>query len=213
MEQFFIFIIVKFLDPIGFGVVLMASLFLKEKRFVYVAAIITAIALESYVASVNHVVKWGMAIIPGIIASFLHALLCNWAVLKFKGSSDKKGIKGKAIKYMVTTIGISKEAATEFSAHIDSESIDYLEQYIKNGEQRIVALMPLFATVIAAEKHPNQDEPLVQGLKADLKYITDVQFTEALVNNEITSDFFNVMVNFSATTAAFLADSTSSKSA
>ena len=210
MEQFFIFVIVKFLDPIGFVVVLMASLALKDKRFVYVAAIITAVALESFVASVNHVVTWGMTIIPGIIASCLHALICNWSVSKLKNPSDKKGIKGKAIKYMVSTIGISKEAATKFAEHIDSESIDFLDKYIEDAEKRTIALMPLFATIIASEIYPNQDEALVQGLKIDLKYIKEVQFPEALVNNEITPDLFNTMVNFSATTTAFVAEKFSS---
>jgi len=210
MEQFLIFIIVKLLDPIGFVLVLLASIFLQNKKFTYIAAVIVAIALEFYVASVNHTVKFGMAIIPGIIASNLHAFLCNWATNKFR-DSNKNPITKKAIEYMVKTIGISKESATSFAKHIDNESIDFLQQYTQNCEARVSALMPLFATVIASENYPNQDEPLVQGLKTDLTYIKEVQFPEALASGEISSELFSLMVSFSANTTAFLAEKSSAK--
>lgn len=210
MEQFLIFIIVKFLDPIGFVFVLLASIFFKNKKYTYVAAVMVAIALELYVASVNHVVKFGMAIIPGIIASNLHALLCIWATNKFRGS-NRNPIAKKTISYMVKTIGLSKESATNFAEHIDNESIDFLQQYTQKSEERVSALMPLFATVIASESYPNQDEPLVQGLKTDLTYIKEVQFPEALASGEISSELFSLMVSFSASTSAFLAEKASAK--
>jgi len=120
----------------------------------------------------------------------------------FKSKQTK--VKSESIKYMVNTIKLSRQSSKNISNYIDDESVSFLLDYSSKSDARIQALRPLFAAIIAVHSYPNQEDSLINGLKTDLKYITEVQFSEALARGELSSEFFQMMTCFNAETTAFM---------
>lgn len=74
----------KLLDPVSFIVALVVTTFSREKWIIVVAAICAAIVTETVLTSMQVTRSWGQGIVPGIIASFLHAAFSFWVVGRFR---------------------------------------------------------------------------------------------------------------------------------
>ncbi len=77
-------IIVKLVDPIGFVVVFVVSIFSRSKWIIPVAAISGAVVIETILTSNQYTRTWGQGLFQGFIASGIHALICYWLIGKFK---------------------------------------------------------------------------------------------------------------------------------
>jgi len=87
-------LLVKMLDPVSFIVVLMVSIFSREKWIIPVAAIIGAIVTETVLTSTQITRTWGQGIIFGVLASGVHAVLIYWLIGKLiKPESSKPKIE------------------------------------------------------------------------------------------------------------------------
>ncbi len=121
----------------------------------------------------------------------------------FKSSHSK--IQEESIKYLINTIGISNSSAKKIARSIDTQSTGFMLDLTKDSDVLFLALRPLFATVIASYSFNDQENELINGLKIDLEYIQDVQFPEALANQQISTELFNKMISFGVSTRAYLA--------
>lgn len=77
-------IVGKLLDPVSFIVVLIFTLCSKQKYIIFIAALFGAIITESVLTSMQVTRSWGQGIVPGFIASLLHAAFLFWVVGKFR---------------------------------------------------------------------------------------------------------------------------------
>jgi nucleoside permease NupC len=82
-------ILASLIDPIRFAITLAVTLFSRQKWIIPVSAIVSAIASETLLTSIQMSRTWGEGILPGVIASGIQALLCFWAVAKFRRSRKK----------------------------------------------------------------------------------------------------------------------------
>lgn len=83
-------LLAKLLDPISFIVVLIISFFSREKWIIPVAAVIGAVVTETMLTSTQITRTWGHGVIPGLMASGIHAILCYWFIRKFKKKEPAK---------------------------------------------------------------------------------------------------------------------------
>ena len=83
-------LLAKFLDPIGFIVVLVISFITRDKWIIPVAAIAGALIIETVLTSIQITRTWGQGLPIGIIASGLHVVLCYWLIGKFKKKDTVK---------------------------------------------------------------------------------------------------------------------------
>ena len=74
----------KLLDPLSFVVALIVTAFSREKWIIVVAALCAALITETVITSMQVSRSWGQGIMPGIIASLLHAVFSFWLVGRFR---------------------------------------------------------------------------------------------------------------------------------
>lgn len=83
-------VIVKLLDPIAFLVIILLNLITREKWIIPVSAIIVAVLYEfllGMIGSKSH--TFGTSLLPGIIASTIHALIAYKIVGWYKSRKTK----------------------------------------------------------------------------------------------------------------------------
>ena len=83
-------LLAKTLDPIGFLIVLVISLFSRKKWIIPISAIFSSIIIESILTSSQISRNWGESIIPGLIASSVHAIICYFIINLFRKNKTIK---------------------------------------------------------------------------------------------------------------------------
>ncbi len=89
MSAFFALIIARLLDPFSLIVVFLVSLSSQSKWIIPIAAICGFITAEIILALLQSNRVWTYTLLPNIIASLIHAILCYWLVKKFKKKSTQ----------------------------------------------------------------------------------------------------------------------------
>lgn len=88
-------IIAKLLDPISFIVVLVVTLFSRQKWIIPVAAIAGAVVTETVLTSIRFTRPWGQGLVLGLVATGVHAIVCYWLVGLIKRKSETNAPKGE----------------------------------------------------------------------------------------------------------------------
>jgi len=90
MTVFLFTILAQILDPIRFFIILILSFFLKSKWIIPVSAISGSIITETILTMSQITRIWGSGLPSGLVASFLHALICYAIVNKIKKLNHNK---------------------------------------------------------------------------------------------------------------------------
>ena len=68
-------LVAKLVDPIGFGIALVVVLLSRQKWIIFVAAAVSAIAVETLLSSTQYTRTWYQGLPVGFIAGLIHASL------------------------------------------------------------------------------------------------------------------------------------------
>jgi ABC-type thiamin/hydroxymethylpyrimidine transport system permease subunit len=80
-----------FLDPLGFTIAILGSLFIRKPWQVLLVGLITASIVETILTTTQYTRTWGEGIVIGVVASSLHAAIGFAIVKAFKDHRrDKK---------------------------------------------------------------------------------------------------------------------------
>lgn len=77
-------ILISFFDPIRLVITLAVSLCSRQKWIIPVAAMVSAIVIETLLTSMDITRTWGEGILLGMVASGIQALMCYGAVGEFQ---------------------------------------------------------------------------------------------------------------------------------
>ena len=88
-----IIIAVKILDPISFVLAFVIVLFGSKRSIILISATVTAVAVETFLTSSQITRTWGQSIIPGFLASLIHAGVSFWIVGMAREKKAKTSIK------------------------------------------------------------------------------------------------------------------------